>query len=177
MLRASSVTSGRKVRRTMLNARILRRPAAPVKTDGDLRPVVKVPASHRGRRGAPMARRDDREYREYLREEQRSQRGCIAGRTGSPARQPRWGPRMQPDFHHGLLTGGAGSRTPLGAIRLFLEMRARDERLQEVLGIVDDGRYGEPLIAVRLGVAIVVFGQRGALTVGHAVLSQISGLE
>src|SRR5438093_12381953 len=111
-----------------------------------------------------MARRDDREYREYLREEQRSQRGCIAG-------------RMQPDFHHGLLTGGAGSRTPLGAIRLFLEMRARDERLQEVLGIVDDGRYGEPLIAVRLGVAIVVFGQRGALTVGHAVLSQISGLE
>src|SRR5206468_12775652 len=75
MLRASSVTSGRKVRRTMLNARILRRPAAPVKTDGDLRPVVKVPASHRGRRGAPMARRDDREYREYLREEQRSQPG------------------------------------------------------------------------------------------------------
>jgi len=37
-----------------------------------------------------MARRDDREYREYLSEEQRSQRGCIAR-------------RMQPDFHHGLL--------------------------------------------------------------------------
>jgi hypothetical protein len=50
-----------------------------------------------------MTRRDDREYREYLREEQRSQRGCIAGRTGSPARQPRWGPRMQPEFHHWLL--------------------------------------------------------------------------
>src|SRR6266536_4530829 len=48
------------------------------------------PASHRGRRGAPMTRRDDREYREYLREEQRSQRGCIAG-------------RMQLEFHHGLL--------------------------------------------------------------------------
>src|SRR5712691_10140314 len=60
-------------------------------------------ASHRDRRGAPVARRDDREYREYLSEEQRSQRrgpqrgsrvgvawGCIAG-------------RMQPDFHHGLL--------------------------------------------------------------------------
>src|SRR5712691_6816479 len=74
-------------------------------------------ASHRDRRGAPVARRDDREpgppprvfcavgwqYREYLRKEQRSQRrgpqrgsrvgvekGCIAG-------------RMQPDFHHGLL--------------------------------------------------------------------------
>ena len=39
---------------------------------------------------APPARRDDREYREYLSEEQRSRRGCIAR-------------RMQPDFHHGLL--------------------------------------------------------------------------
>jgi hypothetical protein len=49
-----------------------------------------TPASHRGRRGAPRARRDDREYREYLSEEQRSRRGCIAG-------------RMQLAFHHGLL--------------------------------------------------------------------------
>src|SRR5881397_1006418 len=49
-----------------------------------------TPASHRGRRGAPLTRRDDRAYREYLREEQRSQRGCIAG-------------RMQLEFHHGLL--------------------------------------------------------------------------
>ena len=55
------------------------------------------PASHRGRRGAPLTRRDDREYREYLREEQRSQRGCIAG-------------RMQRDFHHGLL-GHAAARS------------------------------------------------------------------
>src|ERR1700675_2345721 len=47
-------------------------------------------ASHGDGRGASVARRDDREYREYLREEQRSQRGCIAR-------------RMQPDFHHGLL--------------------------------------------------------------------------
>jgi hypothetical protein len=29
-------------------------------------------------RGARMARRDDRGYREYLREEQRSQAGCPA---------------------------------------------------------------------------------------------------
>ena len=29
-------------------------------------------------RGARMARRDDREYREYLREEQRRQAGCPA---------------------------------------------------------------------------------------------------
>src|ERR1700675_4094249 len=46
-------------------------------------------ASHRDGRGASRARRDDREYREYLSEEQRSPRGCIAR-------------RMQPDFHHGL---------------------------------------------------------------------------
>ena len=37
-----------------------------------------------------MARRDEREYREYLSEEQRSQRGCIAR-------------RMQAAFRHGLL--------------------------------------------------------------------------
>ena len=41
-------------------------------------------------RGARLARRDDREYREYLSEEQRSQAGCSAG-------------RMQAEFHHGLL--------------------------------------------------------------------------
>ena len=35
-------------------------------------------------------RRDDREYRPYVREEQRWPRGCIAR-------------RMQTDFHHGLL--------------------------------------------------------------------------
>jgi hypothetical protein len=53
-------------------------------------------ASHRDGRGAPPARRDDREYREYLSEEQRRWRGCIAR-------------RMQPDFHHGLLDSGASS--------------------------------------------------------------------
>jgi hypothetical protein len=57
-------------------------------------------------------------YGEYVREEQRSQpwgpqrafpsalgweRGCSAGRTGSPARPPRWGPPKQPDIHRGLL--------------------------------------------------------------------------
>jgi hypothetical protein len=48
-----------------------------------------TPASHRDGRRASVARRDDREYREYLSEEQRSQRGCIAR-------------RMQLGFHHGL---------------------------------------------------------------------------
>src|SRR5438876_10923202 len=61
-------------------------------------------ASHRDGRGAPPARRDDREYREYLSEEQRSRPGAPTARTvrrgverGCIAR------RMQPDFHHGLL--------------------------------------------------------------------------
>src|SRR5882762_10639934 len=50
-----------------------------------------------------MARRDDREYREYLSEEQRRQRGPQRGsrvgvERGCIAR------RMQPDFRHGLLT-------------------------------------------------------------------------
>ena len=46
-----------------------------------------------------MTRRDDREYREYLREEQRSQRGCIAG-------------RMQLDFHHWLLGRSRDDSSP-----------------------------------------------------------------
>ena len=45
--------------------------------------------SHRAGRCARLTRRDDREYRVYLREEQRRQAGCSA-------------PRMQADFHHGL---------------------------------------------------------------------------
>src|SRR5712691_1538372 len=61
-------------------------------------------ASHRDGRGAPMARRDDREYREYLSEEQRSQRGPQRGsrvgvERGCIAR------RMQPDFRRELLGG------------------------------------------------------------------------
>src|SRR4030095_2925626 len=46
--------------------------------------MSKMGAQHRGRRGARLARRDDREYREYLREEQRRQAGCIAGRMPPP---------------------------------------------------------------------------------------------
>jgi hypothetical protein len=76
-----------------------------------------TPALHRDGRGAPLARRDDREYREYSREEQRCQPGAPAARTvrggverGCIAR------RMQPGFHHGLLGiwrehNGGGART------------------------------------------------------------------
>jgi hypothetical protein len=44
-------------------------------------------AEHRERRRAPAARRDDREYREYLREEQRRSRGAAAP-VGRPRRMP-----------------------------------------------------------------------------------------
>jgi len=61
-------------------------------------------ASHRDGRGASRARRDDREYREYLSEEQRSPRGCIAR-------------RMQPDFPHGLLGLRDGPRRTIDFYR------------------------------------------------------------
>src|SRR4029077_19885177 len=74
-------------------------------------------ASHRDGRGAPMARRDDREYREYLSEEQRSQRGPQRGSRVGVERGPQRGSRvgvergciarrMQPDFRHGLSKPG-----------------------------------------------------------------------
>jgi hypothetical protein len=44
-----------------------------------------------------FVRRDDRAYREYVSEEQRRRRGCIAR-------------RMQPDFHYGLLGNGFRKR-------------------------------------------------------------------
>jgi hypothetical protein len=42
--------------------------------------VFGITVTHRGRRGARVARRDDREYREYLREEQRGDAEWIVGR-------------------------------------------------------------------------------------------------
>src|SRR5204862_7301544 len=72
----------------------------------------------RARRGAPRATGRPREYREWLREAQRSPRRCIGRRTGSPARQPRWGPRMQPDFRHGLLSSTGMDYRRLGSTGL-----------------------------------------------------------
>ena len=54
------------------------------------------PASHRDRRCALLARREEGEYRQYATDEQRSQGGCSAG-------------RMQPDYHHGLLAPASRS--------------------------------------------------------------------
>src|SRR5439155_9904487 len=74
-------------------------------------------------------------------------RGCIARRTGSPTRQPRWGPRMQPDFHYGL--PGQARFDSAGAARLAREMYGLDasasalpsERDQNFLLATSAGRY------------------------------------
>ena len=64
-------------------------PSAPVAA-GSLAVREATPALHRDGQGARITRRDDREYREYLREEQRSEAGCP-------------GRRMQRGLPHGLL--------------------------------------------------------------------------
>jgi hypothetical protein len=71
------------------------------------------PALHRERRGARLARRDDREYREYLREEQRSQvRGPQRG-TRVGVEEGCIAVRMQLDFHHGLPSCGPPGGRPI----------------------------------------------------------------
>jgi DNA-binding beta-propeller fold protein YncE len=100
--RVAAHTSGGAPRRA-------RRDGLVTPSGGGLRSLAvrgETPASHRGRRGAPPARRDDREYREYWREEQRSRRGCIAG-------------RMQLAFHHGL--PGHGEAPFLTGLRRLLD--------------------------------------------------------
>ena len=66
----------------------------------------KSPPSHRDRRGARPARREEGEYREYSTDEQRSRPGCIDGRSavfGQPERP------MQGDSCHGLPRQGANT--------------------------------------------------------------------
>jgi hypothetical protein len=65
--------------------------------------VAKVPE-----RGARLARRDDRAYREYVREEQRRQTGCPAREFGDEllirdTSTTLLDPQMEiPEFHHGF---------------------------------------------------------------------------
>src|SRR5882672_5112200 len=69
----------------------------------------------------------------------------------------------------GSLAHSARRRTPLGAIRLLFEMRARDEILIEVFRVGHDRRHHEPFIAVGRGEAIEVFRDRRVFAVRHAV--------
>src|SRR5688572_19658945 len=81
-----------------------------------------TPAWHRDGRGARIAKRDDREYREYLREAQRSEPGCI-------------GRRMQRGLHHGLLAQALERRRRLALklARLGRPLRIGERRRQYLL--------------------------------------------
>ena len=75
------------------------------------------PASHRDRRGARLARREEGKYREYLTDKQHRGAGCIGG-------------RMQRDFHHGLLAGlSALGRSQDGKQPAAVHDAASDARL------------------------------------------------
>ena len=84
-----------------------------------------------------MARRDEREYREYLNEEQRSQPGCSAG-------------RMQLEFHHGLLA------EPISTLIGGGEIASRVRRLLDdrALAPSDAGRR----VWIALPAAVVAIG-------------------
>ena len=73
---------GRKLRTAADVAARLAIPAAAHKIDASINNsasgLYRLNEDQFAERGARMARRDDREYREYLREEQRSQPGCPA---------------------------------------------------------------------------------------------------
>src|SRR5438034_1646320 len=112
---SASAPADRQTPRTMKNAMDFRRPPDVIRHSIAAR--GESLASHRDGRGAPLARRDDREpgspprvvckvgwqYREYLSEEQRSQRRGPQRGTRVGVGQGCIARRMQPDFHHGLL--------------------------------------------------------------------------
>ena len=86
----------------------------------------KSPASHRDRRGARPARREEGEYREYSTDEQRRRPGCIAG-------------RMQRDFYHGLLgvlLGLAGQHAVLAQDNQQIMPNYRDADIRQVIEAV-----------------------------------------
>jgi len=85
-----------------------------------------------------MARRDEREYREYLNEEQRSQPGCSAG-------------RMQLEFHHGLLA------EPISTLIGGGEIASRVRRLLDDRTLAPSGARGRIWIALAAA-AIVAIG-------------------
>src|SRR5215470_6496818 len=75
------------------------------------------------------------------------------------------------------LLGFAGAGVPLRRVRFLLEVRARDERLREVLRVVDDRRDREPVVAVALGMPVEVLRDDRVLAVRHAVLAKVTFLQ
>src|SRR4051812_6561547 len=64
-------------------------------------------------------------------------------------------------------------RRKFRAVGFLLEVRARDERLREILRILDDRRHREPF-ASEIRMAVEVLGQPGILTVRNTVLPQVA---
>src|SRR5438309_4755 len=71
----------------------------------------------------------------------------------------------------------AGRGVPLGAVRLLLESARRDVGTVEVFVVFDDRRHRDPDVAVVLDLAVEVLGDEGVLTVRHAVLADVAGLQ
>src|SRR5207247_3511859 len=68
---------------------------------------------------------------------------------------------------------GARRRIPFGAVRLLLELRADDERLPQILRILDHGRHQQQSTAARKRGQLEVLGELRVLTIGHTVSAQI----
>src|SRR6186713_140070 len=72
-----------------------------------------------------------------------------------------------------LSAGRTRPRIPPGRVGLLLEIRAGDERLGQILWILDDGGHREPDVAVPFREQIVVLTHRRARAVGHTVLAKV----
>src|SRR5262245_58132971 len=59
-------------------------------------------------------------------------------------------------------------------ISYLLEMQAARETGRQVLGVLNDRRDDEPLVAVVLSRAVEVLGHHGVLAVRHSILLQIA---
>src|ERR1700730_17614846 len=72
-----------------------------------------------------------------------------------------------------LLPDHAGRGIPTRGIGLFLEVRASDERSEQILRILDDGVDDQPSIAARFLDDVEVFGHPRVPTVRYTVGLQI----
>src|SRR5687768_2116845 len=69
----------------------------------------------------------------------------------------------------------AGYRLELRVGGFLLEVRARDERLRQVLRVLDDGRHDKPVGRNGVSKAREVFGHGRALAVRHAIGAKPAG--
>src|SRR5215831_178234 len=75
-----------------------------------------------------------------------------------------------------LLSRRARTRAPSGRIGLFLEVRARPERRDEISRIDELSRHDQQRIAVWQIEPVEVLGHYCVSAVGHAVFPKIAGL-